>query len=219
MQDYIEEAYAAHEAKEARFDYYIPEIESLAESVDAMTQAVGLLDKAGVPRELVCNLAANTLSKWCKLRYKMSKANISLKGLDTPFPARIGPELTRDNCDFTSGLFIYVYAIGLYVSKSAEFKPLHSGWLRLRGMPRRWIIDDSTDLHRFEMDGDGNLAKYKPAWACRAQNMYVVGDLEQIANHHELAEGKYIMRACVYVLSGTNTGANTGAAAPAANQQ
>lgn len=196
---HIEEADRIRKANIARHEERIPKILKMAESVDAMVQAVGLLDKADAPRDTLYDLVANTLSKWCELRHKMSKVGFTLEGLDTPFPDIGEVMLTNDDCDFSSGRYNSAYVIGYRVSKSDEIKPLHSGWLNMRGMPRGWHIENRTDVHRFEMNDEGHVTLYKSEW--KHKNMYVANEIIQIADQHELAEGKYTMRTYTYVLA------------------
>lgn len=191
----IAEKFSAESAaREAR----VPKIVSLAQSVDARVKAVGLLVESRTQCGTVCDMIALALSEWCKLRYKMNKSGGHLHGNNTPFPDVDGLAYISHDFDFPSNRYVYAYAIGRYTPKSTEFKPLCSGWDILSGMPRGWILGAVNDVHRFQMDARGRVASCKSPW--NAQNMYVVGNIPQIAKRYNLAEGKYVMRVCVYVL-------------------
>jgi hypothetical protein len=191
----IAEKFSAESAaREAR----MPKIVSLAQSVDSMVKAVERLAESHAPVDTVRDMVALVLSEWCKLRYKMCKLGGHLHGNNTPFPDVDGLEYISHDYDFPSGRYVYAYAIGYYTPKSSEFKPLCSGWDILGGVPRGWTLNIVNDVHRFQMDARGRVASYKCQW--KTQNMYIVGDIPQIAKRYNLAEGKYVMRTCVYIL-------------------
>jgi hypothetical protein len=217
MQAIVKAAYSAYEADKACRKRQPLDVADLAKTVDDMAQAVGLVAGTQAPREMVCDLIAHTFSKWCELRYEMNELKLPMKGVVTPFPDLGEFVLTHESCDFTTGRYIYAYAIGCRIPKCDEFVPLHSGWLPRRGIPRRWWINNGVDLHIFEMDDDGNVAQYKNK--LDHIDMYIVGDLGQIATRHRLEEGKYTMRTYVYPLPSSAEDTIVAPAESAADQQ